>query len=206
MTITCERNSTWSDSSSVSSDKSNSFNHLKPTKHCVFDFFNCVTSIDKPVNSELYTFGHWNTTELFNLVKSFMPDILDVYSPAQVADWLSKDGRFGHSQVARIRSKRERRRSMWIIKDEHWASVESHGWIDIGYARKSRTNEPVESKVKSMQKMTDCLRIKCHCAKVYLSFQCPSASKLQQRDTKPYPDLMESVRHKHGDKIAVVRL
>lgn len=77
--------------------------------------------------------------------------------------------------------------------------MESHGWINIGYARKSRTNEPVENKIKSIQKMTDCLRIKCHCAKVFLSPMCSSGSKLCQRDTKPNLNLMDSVRHKHGD-------
>lgn len=79
------------------------------------------------------------------------------------------------------------------------ASMEPHGWINIGYARKSRTNEPVENKIKSIQKMTDCLRIKCHCAKVFLSPMCSSGSKLCQRDTKPNLNLMDSVRHKHGD-------
>ncbi|CEP12783.1 hypothetical protein [Parasitella parasitica] len=202
-----------SDSSSDSSDKS-AYNNLKPTKHCVLDFFNCIASKDAPVNKELYTFGHWNNIELFDLVKSVMPDIVGIYSPTQVTDWLSKDGRFGHSQVARIGSKREKRRSLWIVEQDHWdkvlkitfntksfldASMESHGWINIGYARKSRTNEPVENKIKSMQKMTDCLRNKCHCAKVFLSPMCSSGSKLCQRDTKPNLNLMDSIRHKQGD-------
>lgn len=77
--------------------------------------------------------------------------------------------------------------------------MEPHGWINIGYARKPRTNEPVENKIKSIQKMTDCLRIKCHCAKVFLSPMCSSGSKLCQRDTKLNLNLMDSVRHKHGD-------
>ncbi|OAD78260.1 hypothetical protein PHYBLDRAFT_157504 [Phycomyces blakesleeanus NRRL 1555(-)] len=47
--------------------------------------------------------------------------------------------------------------------------MESHGWINVGYAQKSRTNEPVKNKIKPIQKMTDFLLIKCHCAKVFLS-------------------------------------
>ncbi|KAI8975038.1 hypothetical protein BDF20DRAFT_914026 [Mycotypha africana] len=113
MTTTCERNGTYflllcfavdSDSSSVSSDQS-TYNNLKP-KHCVLDFFNCIASKDAPVNRELYTLGRWNNFELLDLVKSFMPDIVDIYSSTQVTAWLSKDGRFGYSQVARIGSKR----------------------------------------------------------------------------------------------------
>lgn len=77
--------------------------------------------------------------------------------------------------------------------------MESHGWINIGYARKSRTNEPMEGEIKSIQKMTDCLRIKCHCAKVFLFPMCSFGSKLCQRDAKPNLNLMDSVRHKHGD-------
>ncbi|KAI8988607.1 hypothetical protein BDF20DRAFT_999000 [Mycotypha africana] len=201
------------DSSSVSSDEFG-YNNLKPTKHCVLDFFKCVASKDEPLNKELYRFGHYNYIELFDLVKIFMPNIVDIHSPAQVTDWLSKDGRFGYSQVARVGSKREKRRSLWIIKQDHWdkvlkdtfntksfleASMESHGWINIGYARKSRTHDPVGNRIKSMQKMTDCLRIKCHCAKVFLSPMCSSGSKLCQRDTKPNLNIMDGVRHKHGD-------
>lgn len=49
-------------------------------------------------------------------------------------------------------------------------------------------------------KMTDSLRIKCHCAKkVFLSPMCSSGSKLCQRDTKPNLNLMDSVRHKYSD-------
>ncbi|KAI9319212.1 hypothetical protein BX666DRAFT_1924069 [Dichotomocladium elegans] len=65
----------YSESSSVSSDKS-TYNNLKPTKHSVLDFFNCIASKDAPMNKELYTFGHWNNIELFDLVKTFMPDKL----------------------------------------------------------------------------------------------------------------------------------
>ncbi|KAG2198830.1 hypothetical protein INT47_000746 [Mucor saturninus] len=116
-----------SDSSSVSSEKSASFSDIKLTKHCVIDFFNCISSIDKPVNRDLYTFGHWNTGELFNFVKTSLRDIVDVYTPAQVADWLSKDGRFGHSQVVRLGSKRESRRSLSIFKEEHWGEYINYG-------------------------------------------------------------------------------
>ncbi|KAI9489508.1 hypothetical protein BDB00DRAFT_884480 [Zychaea mexicana] len=140
--------------------------NLKPTKHCVLDFFNCIASKDAPVNRKLYTF-------------------VDIYSATQVTDWLSKDGRFGYS-------KREKQRTLWIVKQEHWVNL-------CSYARKSRTNEPMENKIKSIQKMTDCLRIKCHCAKVFLSPICSSGLKLCQRDTKPNLNLMDSVRHKHGD-------
>ncbi|KAF1797499.1 hypothetical protein V8B55DRAFT_1437232 [Mucor lusitanicus] len=109
----------YSNSSSVASDKS-TYNNLKPTKHCVLDFFNCIASKDAPVNRELYTFGHWNNTELFDFVKSFIPNIVDIYTPVQVTDWLSKDSRFGYSQVARIGGKREKRRSLSIVKRDHW--------------------------------------------------------------------------------------
>ncbi|KAI8393840.1 uncharacterized protein BYT42DRAFT_609604 [Radiomyces spectabilis] len=205
--------SAGSDSSSVSSDKSAS-NNIKPTKHCILDFFKCIASADTPVNKDLYTFGHWNTIDLYDLVKSFMPNVVDIFSAAQVSDWLSKDGGFSCSQIARIGTKRQNGRPLWIVKQEHWdevlkvtfntksflnASMESHGWINVGYARKSRTNEPVQNKINSMQKMTYCLRIKCHCAKVFLSPMCSSGSPLCQRDTKPNLNIMDSVRHKHGD-------
>ena len=56
-----------------------------------------------------------------------MPGIVDIYSPTQVTDWLSKDGRFGYSQVARIGSKREKRRSLWIVKQDHWGEYINYG-------------------------------------------------------------------------------
>ncbi|ORX45310.1 hypothetical protein DM01DRAFT_247329, partial [Hesseltinella vesiculosa] len=59
---------------------------------------------------------------------------------------------------------------------------QKRGWITIGYARKSKTNETQEKRSKLLQKMVNTLHTKDVCEHVYASAYSEASSNLKTRD------------------------
>lgn len=78
----------------------------------------------------------------------------------------------------------------------------STGWITVGYALKSRSNEKLQTRAVLLQKMVKNLRVKDLCEKVYVSPVCAADSPLLKRDSVPTASamiIMDKLRHKDGD-------
>lgn len=61
----------------------------------------------------------------------------------------------------------------------------STGWVTVDYARKSRSNEKLETRVVLLEKMVKNLRVKDLCEKVYVPPVCAADSPLLQRGLVP---------------------
>ncbi|ORX57060.1 hypothetical protein DM01DRAFT_317890 [Hesseltinella vesiculosa] len=190
---------------------------IKATKHSILDFFNCVTTKQAPIDKDMYVYRKLAHEELLDMAKKYIPSISDLCTSGKLSDWLTKDGRFGRTSYTRVAGVRTRCRALWVMKNEYQDNAlqivfnhrsyqqtvrSSTNWITIGYARKSKSNEPFKTRVALLQKMVKNLHVKSLCEKVFVSPVCTADSPLLKRDlvlTATAVDAVNELRHNDGD-------
>lgn len=94
---------------------------IKPTKYSILDFFDCIASTQVLLDKKryIYIYKNWTQDELFDMAKKYIPRISEYCTSKNLADWLSKDGRFGRTINMHAAGVQTRTKSLWILKDEN---------------------------------------------------------------------------------------
>ncbi|CEG74320.1 hypothetical protein RMATCC62417_09556 [Rhizopus microsporus] len=127
--------------------------------------------------------------ELVGLLNGYLAIIEGSNFKAKVADWLAKDDRFGRSEMCRVGATTVRMRGLWMLKEEHRP----------GCCRKSKCNISQEQQAKLIQRMTEILKVRYLCEKMYVSPIFSTISPLLERDfSNNTATVLDKIKYKDG--------
>ncbi|KAI9271582.1 hypothetical protein BDA99DRAFT_500460 [Phascolomyces articulosus] len=135
---------------------------------------------------------------LYNELKQAMPNLSDFYSVQQIGLLLNNNSDyFGKTTKSRVDGKPKNGRWLYVVKKvvqhtpdprflQHCKSA--HGnWINVGYARKSPSDESEDARIRLLSIMIKKLQNIMLCSKIYVSPTCKSTSSIVRRDDRQTP-------------------
>lgn len=180
------------DDSNSQSSEDTSDNYSKSNVLCIAKSIS-FTSVE---NEELYERGFFTSTAMYNEVEKHLPKLKQFVSLSSFSKWISVEGKHFGKRVTRRQERRaEKGRHLFVMKtsivrslNETSLSFRRHvesrinGWINIGYARKSPSNETDETRIRLLQLMIIKLQNRCFCERIYVSPKTLSTKSIMERD------------------------
>ncbi|KAI7847084.1 hypothetical protein BDC45DRAFT_611280 [Circinella umbellata] len=124
--------------------------------------------------------------DLYNNLKQTMPSLDLFYSVQQIGLLLNKNNDyFGKTTKSRVSGKQKNALPRTPNPGFLQHCKSSYGnWINIGYARKSPSDESEDTRIRLIDKMIQKLQNIMLCSKIYVSPTCKSTSSIVRRDTE----------------------
>ncbi|KAF7721277.1 hypothetical protein EC973_004970, partial [Apophysomyces ossiformis] len=182
------------------------------SKRNIIDMAKRIYSCSDPASQVFYNYGYFTNKDIYEELQQHFPKLAEMYSLQQVGNWLNKESNhFGPLKTRRNSGVPQKGRWLWLFKDAvKEALSESDGrfrahvkktagdWANIGYIRKSPTNESEEARVRLIQLMMTKLVNRCLCTKIYVSPNSSSTTPLLVRDC-PKPTTLTKLHGCDGD-------
>ncbi|KAI7873584.1 hypothetical protein K492DRAFT_138863, partial [Lichtheimia hyalospora FSU 10163] len=178
----------------VDDEGSSSMYMLNYSKSAIIRLLKLIFDQEDPGNSELFQLQHLSNAEVYSILHEQLPKLDKVYNVRQIALLLNQyKEHFGELRRQRQKGLNKEVRSLYVLKEsargKNSPDFRRHvqhesGWANIGYVRKSITNESNHTKVRLLQMMMLRLKNRCFVAKVFVSTNCNSSSALVKRDSR----------------------
>ncbi|KAI8391272.1 uncharacterized protein BYT42DRAFT_556251 [Radiomyces spectabilis] len=180
---------------------------LDLTKEAIMRVLKAVMTVEKPQPKDmiLYDKAIQTSVDLQKFFECHLPKY-KVPSSSIISSWMAKDIQFGRAEHIRVlddhdssKISRIYGREIYVKKEVYIKSEikkifnrqeflrklrEENNWVNIGYARKSHTNDSFASRIRNLQKMVNSLHIDCLCSQVFVSPHSNISSSLETRDCR----------------------
>lgn len=171
------------------------------TKGSILHVLKKILSSTQPSNSEMYEETFVDQTVLKSILSKYFVIVSKPFS--RVMQWMNADGSFGRADRLRISGEQVRGRWVRMLKKCYQILINFHkefkrhvneeaDVVTIGYARKSRGNEAISTRVRLLQLQVDKLRDRYFARKVFVSSRRSADMNLEVRDKNQGDNMVRS--------------